>query len=44
MGSCGETVEWVFDGTDFRLLSFTAYEAGGVDSLDLYRAELRPRP
>jgi hypothetical protein len=41
MGGCGESVEWMFDGRDFRLVSFTFYEAGGVDTLDLYRAEVR---
>ena len=41
MGGCGESIEWVFDGREFRLVGFTFYEAGGVDALDLYRADVR---
>ena len=42
-GACGDNVAWVHDGREFRLLSYAFYEAGGAESLDLYRAEVRPR-
>ena len=42
-GGCGENLSWAFDGERFRLLTFTFYEAGGGEPLDLYRVEVRPR-
>ena len=41
--ACGENFTWVFDGRAFRLVSYSFYETGGAEGLDLYRAELRPR-
>ena len=40
--ACGENIRWVFDGRDFRLALFSVYEGGGIEAMELYRAEVRP--